>query len=221
MRVIYAVAGAILVTAGYAAALYRMDEAYKLQVRETKRQGTYRFLTDMTGFTAVLAFVFAAAAGFWRLADFVWPERVLTLFLLWGLSVLSVTDSRTKRVPNRFLLWLLAVWAAVMAVYIVTDPAAGTALCAQALAGGLAGGAVFLLCYLLSGRQVGAGDVKLVCVLGLYLTGRRIMGAVFYGTIFCCVYCLVQLGRKKLGMKDGVALVPFLFAGTGIALLVL
>lgn len=57
-------------------------------------------------------------------------------------------------------------------------------------------------------------------VMGLYLTGQRIMGAIFYGILLCCIYSIVQLCRKKMGFKDGVPLTPFLYAGTFITLLI-
>ena len=68
---------------------------------------------------------------------------------------------------------------------------------------------------------MGAGDVKLVFVMDLYLTGQRILGAVFYGSLLCCAWSLLQLARKKLGLKDGVPLVPFLYLGTLITLFIL
>jgi len=54
----------------------------------------------------------------------------------------------------------------------------------------------------------------------LYLTGERIMGALFYGTVLCCIYSIVQLIRKKLTLKNGVPMTPFLFLGTFITLLI-
>ena len=60
----------------------------------------------------------------------------------------------------------------------------------------------------------------MVFVMGLYLTGQRIIGAIFYGALLCCVYSLIQMGRKKLGLKDGVPIVPFLYLGTLITLLI-
>ena len=69
-------------------------------------------------------------------------------------------------------------------------------------------------------RTDGGGDVKLAFVMGLYLTGERIMGALFYGTVLCCIYSIVQLIRKKLTLKNGVPMTPFLFLGTFITLLI-
>ena len=68
---------------------------------------------------------------------------------------------------------------------------------------------------------MGAGDVKLVFVLGLYMTGERIMGAIFYGVLLCCIYSIIMLCRKKIGLKDGVPMAPFLYMGMCINLLIM
>ena len=146
--------------------------------------------------------------------------RILAMLLIWAMSVLAVLDYKKQIVPNRFLLLMLLLWTAVTGSYIIVDTGGGLVLFFRALAGAVTGGLVFLLCYLLSGRKIGAGDVKLVFVMGLYLTGQRIIGAIFYGALLCCVYSLIQMGRKKLGLKDGVPIVPFLYLGTLITLLI-
>lgn len=142
----------------------------------------------------------------------------LTMVIIWGMSVLSVTDAKNKVIPNKFLLLLLVIWVVLVSSYIIFQVQKGVALLALSVAGGLIGGLIFLLCYLLSRGQLGAGDVKLAAVLGLYLTGHRIVGAIFYGVLLCSIYALVLLARKKIGLKDGLPLVPFLYAGMCITL---
>lgn len=148
-------------------------------------------------------------------------QQILTISIVWGLEVLTVTDWMKQTIPNQFLLLLMMIWATVTGLYIILDINSGMALLFQSLAGALMGGAIFLLCYFLSRKQLGAGDVKLVFVMGLFLTGQRIMGAIFYGVILCCIFSVIQLCRKKIGMKDGVPLVPFLYIGTLVTLFIL
>lgn len=87
-------------------------------------------------------------------------------------------------------------------------------------AGSLFAGIAFLLCYIISRRQLGGGDVKLAFLLGLYLGGGRIFGAIIYGILCCFVYSVVQLCRRRLGLRDGVPLVPFLYLGTLIIFII-
>lgn len=147
--------------------------------------------------------------------------RILTNIILYGLSVLTVTDIKKQYVPNKFLVYLLVAWATCVWICIIFNTEYGVVLLAKSLIGAIVGGGVFLLCYILSHKQIGAGDVKLVFVMGLFLTGDRIIGAIFYGVLLCSLYSLIQMARKRLNMKDGVPLVPFLTLGTVVTLFIL
>ena len=56
-------------------------------------------------------------------------------------------------------------------------------------------------------------DVKLSLIMGIYLTGRDIPGAVFYGCLIAAGYSIIQLIRKKITRKDRLPFVPFLYMG--------
>lgn len=146
------------------------------------------------------------------------PEYMLSVVLLAGMTLAAFYDVKAHRIPNRLLKWLLAIWVALMAGVVLTDVETGLALSLNALGGGIFAGLIFLACYLLTKGQLGGGDVKLVFVMGLYLTGANILTAVLYGMIFCCFYSVVQLIRKKITMKDGVPLAPFLYLGVCVTL---
>ncbi len=148
-------------------------------------------------------------------------ETLQSMILLLAVSLFAVTDAKAKRIPNFLVLLFLALWPVVSVGAMLRDFGEGLALTGQSLIGGAAGGLIFLMCYLLSRGQLGAGDVKLAFVMGLYLTGQRIVGAIAYGVLLCCVYSLIQMARKKLTMRDGVPLAPFLYLGTLITFLLL
>lgn len=217
MEIINAFLGAVLVTVGSYITLCIYDKKHSL---EMKKKGNMIYSTFMIG---VMCLTFSAVfiSGIRRRADWDLPGVFLHYILIWGMSVLAVTDYRQHRIPNRFLTGMLMIWALITGVCIILQTERGIALASQSLAGGLVGGFVFLLCYILSKKQLGAGDVKLVFVMGLYLTGQRIIGAIFYGIVLCCIYSLIQLIRRKIGLKDGVALVPFLYLGVLITLCIL
>ncbi|MCR5330123.1 MAG: A24 family peptidase [Lachnospiraceae bacterium] len=140
-------------------------------------------------------------------------EAILTIIIFTGMGILSVTDLKKKTVPNRIILILLICWAVINGAWLLLDLDTGLQNLAYSVLGGIVAGAIFLLCYLVSRGKLGAGDVKLSFVMGLYLTSLRIMGAILYGCILCLVISLIFVWRKKLTMKDGVPLVPFLTAG--------
>lgn len=148
-------------------------------------------------------------------------QKLLTVFLLYGLSVLTIIDMKKQLVPNKILFGLFLIWTAVTGITVLLDVTYGFELLCRSIAGAAAGGLIFFICYVFSKGQLGAGDVKLAAVMGLYLTGDRIMGAVLYGTLLCLCYSLIQLARRKLTLKSGVPMVPFLFMGTIITLLIM
>ena len=161
----------------------------------------------------VLTFCVTAALGFLYLPRGITAETMLQYILICAMSVFALVDAEHHFISNRLLLLLLMIWLSITGITIILTTQYGLALLFQSLIGAIVGGLIFLLCYFLSKGQLGAGDVKLVFVMGLYLTGERIMGAVFYGVIACCIYSIIQLIRKKIGVKDGVPLAPFLYLG--------
>ena len=145
---------------------------------------------------------------------------IFNLCLSVFLTILAAVDLEYKRVPNRVLLVMLTVYALAAGVYIIIDIENGLASVFVSAAGSLFAGIAFLLCYIISRRQLGGGDVKLAFLLGLYLGGGRIFGAIIYGILCCFVYSVVQLCRRRLGLRDGVPLVPFLYLGTLIIFII-
>lgn len=148
-------------------------------------------------------------------------DAALRYVFLAFLSAIAITDWQEHFIPNKLLGIMVLVWAGITALEVITATEAGLALLFSSLIGAIVGGLMFLLCYLLSKRQMGAGDVKLAFVMGLYLTGNLIVGAVFYGVILCAVFSVAALLRKKIGLKDGVPLAPFLYMGTLITYIIM
>lgn len=217
MAVINAILSAVLVTAGSYGTICFYDKKHPLGVG---KKGNFIFSRFIVGLMC-LTFFATGIIGFKKGA--MWGVFTTFLYdiLIWGMSVLAVTDYKQCRIPNRFLTALLIIWATSAGTLILFRTEAGVALLVRSLAGGIVGGLIFLLCYFLSKKQLGAGDVKMVFVMGLYLTGERIIGVIFYGALLCCLYSGVQLFRKKIGIKDGVALAPFLYLGVLISLYIL
>lgn len=138
---------------------------------------------------------------------------VMLIVMLYGMTILCMTDYWEKVVPNRILLLWLMFWLIIMGVYGVHD-----------LNGmlqhmfGVVLGLVFCMlsfgfCYLISRGSMGAGDVKLAVIMGIYLTGDYVVGAVFYACILSAAFSVVMLAKGKLTRKDTIPFVPFLYIG--------
>lgn len=216
MQWLNAVLTAVLVTAGYYGMLYTNHDRYGL---ELKRRG--KWIVDKAALvTGVLTLTGAGALSLVRLPLFSLPQYLLTMALLSGMAFLAVADYQKNIIPNRVLAAMGLLWAAVAGLYLILDLEQGFALLSRSLAGAAIGGLIFLLCYLVSRGQLGAGDVKLAFILGLYLTGERIMGGILYGSLLCCGFSVIHLLRRKITVKDGVPMAPFLYLGVLITLFI-
>lgn len=140
--------------------------------------------------------------------------------MLAGMTFFCMTDYWEQIVPNRMLLILLLLYGILLGWQGVRDLDALLWRLPSIVLGLLFCMLSFGLGYLISHGSMGAGDVKLALVMGLYLTGEYVVGAVLYGCIAGAVFSLVQLARKKLTRKDAIPFVPFLFLGLVIRYLV-
>lgn len=95
------------------------------------------------------------------------------------LALSVVTDIRSRRIPNNHVLTglMLAVVMHAVAKFAGQDPLAGMSWYAP-LAGLLAGGGLLLIFYLLG--ACGAGDVKLMAMVGAFVGVQTAVAAVLF-----------------------------------------
>lgn len=146
--------------------------------------------------------------------------RLLLLYYLGMmlLSVLTVTDLKEKRIPNRVLLIMLGVWAVYILANMAVDLSTALQLAAMGFGGMIFNGIVFIIGYFLTKKKLGGGDVKLAAVLGLFFTTEKSFGVLLYGLILCSLVSAVLLIAKKTKAGAQIPLCPFLFAGAVIML---
>ena len=140
--------------------------------------------------------------------------------LLCALVLLSITDLLNRKIPNFILIILILIWMVCSGISVISDPLKSIDILLPSLIGAAEGGFLFYIIYRISRKRLGAGDVKLVFVLGLYLTKEKIMEMIFCSMALCCIYVLIQMIRKKMDRKSELPLAPFLFAGTILTLLI-
>lgn len=147
----------------------------------------------------------------------------LMLFYYFGmlmLSVLTITDLRDKKIPNKILLIMLGIWIIISIIYLIIDVTIAVQLIIMSVSGMVFCGVVFLLGYFITKKKLGGGDVKLSAVLGLYFTIDKAFGVLLYGLILCSLISLVLLISKKASAKEQIPLCPFLLMGASIMLLI-
>lgn len=137
--------------------------------------------------------------------------RALALILFGYIA--AYTDYRTRKVSNKLVLTMLVIWLALMSIYVITDIEVAIGILISSIIGGAVGGGFFLIMYLISGKGIGGGDIKLITVIGLYLTFARLMAMLFVSSLLTALVAGVLLLTKKATMKTAIPLVPFLYAG--------
>lgn len=213
-------AAMLLLPAAYWGAMTLWQSRYR-QGREgeeesKKREGLwqkpFRTLPELA---VMLSAEFALVRIWQSLGKCSWDNMQFQLLsvILAGMTVLCITDYRERIVPNLILLVLLMLFFVILGCQGVRDMEVVLRALPAIVLGLLFGMITFGLGYLLSHGGMGAGDVKLALVMGLYLTGEYVPGAVFYGCVAGAAYSLVQLFRKKLSRKDQLPFVPFLYIG--------
>ena len=151
------------------------------------------------------------------------PSPPLPAFCyLAGIGVpLAVIDTRCRRLPDALTLPSYPAALALLGLAALVLPGGGrhflSALFGMALAWG-----VFLLQVLIYPAGLGAGDVKLSGLLGLYLgwLGLSALAAgLFLGYTLAAVTGLALIAARRASRKSRLAFGPFLLAGTLTAVL--
>lgn len=116
------------------------------------------------------------------------------------LFVAVVTDVRSRRIPNALVARGIAVAVAAHAVFLLMGslPLAGSAWWAP-LVGLLAGGGASLPLYLL--RACGAGDVKLLAMVGAFVGPATALEAVLYTLLAGGLLALLFMLRPGVGRQ--------------------
>lgn len=138
--------------------------------------------------------------------------RYLTLF--WVLGMIAWVDQSSKRIPNAALKDLMAVRTVLLLLECLLNQEYWHSILISAGMGLVLGGGMFLLCFLLARGGIGAGDVKLLAVIGYYVGGGAIFTLIFLTTLLAALYSLIRLALKKTGLKEEIPFAPFVFAGT-------
>jgi len=144
----------------------------------------------------------------------------MNILLLLILSfIAAVYDFKTRKIPNILVLVMITGWLLLTSITLLFDTQKGLTGLLDSLYGLLIGGGLFMLVYLISRKGLGGGDVKFMAAAGLYLGLAETVPAILYGTILAAITGFVLILLKKIGRKDSMPLVPFLFIGILITVL--
>lgn len=126
--------------------------------------------------------------------------------LIIGLCVIAWKDAMLKQIPNHMLLILVLVRSVLLFDDMTTAIAS--------FEGFLIGGGVMLFGYLLSKGTMGAGDVKLMAVVGSYVGGDMILPIALWSLLAATGYSLILWLKNMSGVCKEIPLTPFVLIGT-------
>ncbi len=138
-------------------------------------------------------------------------QVVLIVLYLLLLAIVSYTDLRWRRIPNRLI--YPAILVALVAAFLDS-----TLL--SSLAGGLAGALIFgLPTILLGSHRAGAGDAKLAVFMGLVLTFPIVLYAIALASFSAFFVIVPGALIKHWNRRTTIPFGPFLAFATAIFLL--
>ena len=141
------------------------------------------------------------------------------LLIMFG-HITAVLDFRSRKIPNKLILAMIAAWVLIITPKLFYDIDTAILMLSDSLLGFAVGGGIFMLVYLVSRKGLGGGDVKFMAAAGLYIGYYGILPAMLCGTISAALAGLALILLKKIGRKDTIPLVPFLYAGILITIFV-
>lgn len=213
MRMIVSVIISLVISAlGTAAAVwfrrYYLDNATPSFAEILKKERWYCLVT----------FVIYLGVSIWILLSreakgLTMPEAIQDILLWDGMFLVAVIDGKVKKIPNKLLLFLLLLRILCMAVSIVTAPDALLVILLSSLIGMAVGGGIILTMLLFSKGSVGAGDLKMFAILGLYFGLQGLIQTMIYTLFSAALFACVLLLLRKAKMRSTMPMAPFMLWG--------
>jgi len=135
--------------------------------------------------------------------------------------IATVTDIKSKVIPNQLIIAMFAAWILVVVPQLFFDIDITWLYLQDALLGLAIGGGLSLLVYFMSRKGLGGGDVKFLAGAGIYLGMSNILTAMLFGSILAGLTGLILILIKKIKRKDSIPLTPFLYVGILITVFLL
>ena len=169
---------------------------------------------------AVLAVFIFPCGGFLMGQYGYHPLKIFRYWILmYGLLLLGILDTDRKRIPNRALLFLLAVRTLLLVGECMAYPQIWMEILLSSCAGLAGGTGLLLLTAFFAKKGIGMGDVKLVGTVGYYLGFQVLMSDLIITMVLMILVGAGGLLTRKMSLKTELPFAPFLAAGTILTLL--
>lgn len=155
----------------------------------------------------------------WNKLGYSWMKILRYAVLLYCLPYLAYIDIKEKIVPGQILKWMLVVRIAILALEVLLYDEIRMEIVLSALGGMCMGGGLMLLAYLISRKGIGAGDVKLIAVIGAFVGSSNIYAVLLLSFLIAAIYGITGLICRKIKLKDEMPFVPFVSTACLIVML--
>lgn len=154
----------------------------------------YRIMTVCSVFYCML----------WRINAVSFKSNIL-IVLVCSLIYVAYIDIYTQKIPNAYIVILFCLWGISLFWHnnLFLD-----------VAGAIVVSVIMLLTYFLTRGGIGAGDIKLMTIIGLYVGFFHVVAVLFW---ICSVLIILSIGLlvlKKVTLKTVLPMGPFIAIGT-------
>jgi prepilin signal peptidase PulO-like enzyme (type II secretory pathway) len=150
-----------------------------------------------------------------------WTSVAVALGSYVALAAAASYDFKLRLIPNIIPAALIAFRAALLvAEFFAIGGSTAAANLVSAVLGGAVSFGMLALSAKLSRGGIGAGDIKLVAVLGFACGLGFILSALVLAMLLCVIVGTALMALKKIGRKESVPFAPFVWGGYVLLVLV-
>lgn len=141
-------------------------------------------------------------------------KLMILISMMWPIAYI---DFKEKRIPNKILIIMLIVRAVILIPELALLGNISQTLISMVIATVAVIIACVLCCLIVKGA-IGMGDIKLFCVMAIYLGLEGIWSAIFCSLIVSFVIAVFSLATKRVNRKDNIPFAPAILIGTYLSI---
>lgn len=213
------IVNAVLCAAGAAGGLFYVNGYLeKREITLIKKERIYVFMAA----AAILCAAYSVFVTFVLTAAGELPiETARYSAAVCGMAVCSISDIKSKLIPNMVCLVLGLIWAASVIFNVFVFGADIIDELILSAMGAALGGGLLLIGRLISRNGMGMGDIKLMLAVGALIKFDKVFGLIFWALVFALIFGVILMIMKKAKPSSTIFMAPFFFAGSFMSLLLL
>lgn len=133
--------------------------------------------------------------------------------LLCSSCVIAFIDIKEHKIPNKIILFLLVARLVFMVYEAIENPDFLNYMIWYPLLGAIVGAILMFIAMVVSRKGIGMGDIKLIFIIGFYVSSYELISTMFLIFFASSVYGIAALAFKKVTLRDVMPLAPFVLVG--------